>query len=113
MSRKRLYNSGIVYSTDPDLRISTEEEQESITLPEKEQSLIVRIDSKQRGGKVVTLVEGFLGTLPNMEILGKQLKSYCGTGGSVKNNEIIIQGDKREKILQWLKRNGYVKAVIK
>ena len=75
----------------------------------KSSCLQVRLDAKHRGGKMVTLVEGFSGTEADLEKLGKQLKSYCGTGGSVKNNEILIQGDNREKILQWLIKNGYTK----
>ncbi len=69
------------------------------------QKLLVLLDKKQRAGKVVTLVEGFEG--PGIEALGKQLKNACGTGGSVKDGQIIIQGDNREKILQWLLKNGY------
>lgn len=107
MAKKKLYNPGIVYSTDPAVKISIDEKEESETLPPKEQLLTVRLDSKHRGGKMVTLVEGFSGNIANLVKLGKQLKSYCGTGGSVKNNEILIQGDNREKILLWLNRNGY------
>ena len=81
-----------------------------MTLPVQEQLLKVRLDAKHRGGKMVTLVEGFSGTEADLEQLGKQLKSYCGTGGSVKNNEIIIQGDNREKVLMWLNKMGYKKA---
>ena len=81
-----------------------------MTVPVQEQLLKVRLDAKHRGGKMVTLIEGFAGTEADLEQLGKQLKSYCATGGTVKNNEIIIQGDNREKILQWLNKNGYKKA---
>ena len=110
MAKKKLYNAGIIYSTDPAVKISTYEKEESETLPPKEQLLTVRIDAKHRGGKMVTLVDGFSGNIADLEKLGKQLKSYCGTGGSVKNNEILIQGDNREKILLWLNRNGYFKT---
>lgn len=113
MARKKLYNSGIVYSTDPAVKVQSEGEEETPTLPAKEQSLIVRLDAKNRGGKLVTLVEGFIGKVPDAEALGRRLKSYCGTGGSVKNNEILIQGDNRQKVLQWLTTNGYVKAKVK
>ena len=67
-------------------------------------------DTKQRAGKAVTLIEGFVGKQEDLEELGKKLKSYCGTGGSVKDNEVIIQGDQREKVMQWLKNNGYSQA---
>ena len=110
MTKKKLYNQGIVYSTDPAAKISIDEKEESKTLTPKEQLLTVRLDVKHRGGKLVTLVAGFYGNIADLEKLGKQLKSYCGTGGSVKNNEILIQGDNREKISLWLNRNGYFKT---
>jgi translation initiation factor 1 len=110
MSKKKLYNmDGIVYSTDSNFKTEQKAE-EVITLPVREQLLKVRLDAKHRGGKMVTLVEGFSGTDADLEQLAKQLKTYCGTGGSVKNNEIIIQGDNREKILMWLNKMGYEKA---
>ncbi len=107
MSKKNKPDTrGFVYSTDPDFRF--EEEQNDInTLPAAEQTLRVRLDSKQRAGKVVTLVEGFVGTEDDLVDLGKKLKSYCGTGGSAKDGEIIVQGDQRDKVLQWLLKNGY------
>lgn len=107
MPKKKLYNTnGIVYSTDSNY--STEQDSEDeITRPVDEQMLRVRLDAKHRGGKIVTLVEGFSGTDTDLEKLEKELKSYCGTGGSSKNKEIIIQGDNREKIFQWLIKKGY------
>ena len=109
MPKKKLYNTnGIVYSTDGNLK--PEEKAEEETLPVQEQLLKVRLDAKHRGGKLVTLVEGFAGTDADLETLGKHLKSFCATGGSVKNREIIIQGDNREKILQWLIKTGYKKT---
>ncbi|HSQ44189.1 MAG TPA: translation initiation factor [Ginsengibacter sp.] len=106
MSKKKLYNmAGIVYSTDTNFKPEERAEEES--LPVHEQLLKVRLDAKHRGGKLVTLVEGFSGKEADLEKLGKQLKSFCATGGSVKNGEIIIQGDNREKILQWLLKGGY------
>jgi len=109
MTKKKLYNmDSIVYSTDTNFR--AEEKTEEETLPANEQLLKVRLDAKHRGGKLVTLVEGFSGKEADLEKLGKQLKSFCATGGSVKNGEIIIQGDNREKILQWLIKAGYRKT---
>ena len=109
MPKKKLYNmNGIVYSTEPNFK--PEEKAEGETLPVHEQMLKVRLDARHRGGKPVTLIQGFSGTEADLEKLGKQLKSFCATGGSVKNGEIIIQGDSREKILQWLIKTGYRKA---
>ena len=109
MTKKKLYNmNGLVYSTDANLKL--EERTEEETLPFHEQLLKVRLDAKHRGGKLVTLIEGFSGTEAELEKLGKQLKSFCATGGSVKNSEIIIQGDNREKILHWLIKTGYRKT---
>ncbi len=97
---------GFVYSTDPNFKF--EEENSSIeTLPSAQQKLRIRLDTKHRAGKAVTLVEGFIGKKEDLEEFGKKLKSYCGTGGTVKDGEIIIQGDQREKVMQWLLKNGY------
>jgi len=101
--------AGIVYSTDSNFQTEQKAE-EGATLPVQEQILTIRLDAKHRGGKRVTMVEGFLGTEADIELLGKQLKSYCGTGGSVKNREIIIQGDNREKVLMCLHKMGYKRA---
>lgn len=110
MAKKKLYDCGIVYSTDPAVKIFINNQEENETMAPKDQLLTVRIDAKHRGGKMVTLVEGFYGAVTDLEKLGKQLKSYCGTGGSVKNKEILIQGENKEKILQWLHKNGYSKT---
>lgn len=109
MSKKRLNDSGIVYSTDPDFKPEEDIPQQD-TLPPKQQKLRVRLDTKQRAGKVVTLVEGFEGKDEDREDLGKKLKTFCGTGGSVKDGLIIVQGDQRDKLLQWLLKNGYSAA---
>jgi translation initiation factor 1 len=102
-------NRGFVYSTDPNFSFE-EERKDIITLPAAEQKLKIRLDTKQRAGKAVTLVEGFMGKEPDLEDLGKKLKGFCGTGGSAKDGEIIVQGDQREKVLQWLLKNGYTKT---
>ena len=102
-------NRGFVYSTDPNFKFE-EEQKNTIELPPAVQKLRIRLDTKQRAGKAVTLVEGFLGKEQDLEDLGKKLKGYCGTGGSAKDGEIIVQGDQRDKVLQWLLKNGYAKA---
>ena len=106
---KKKVNSlgGLVYSTNPDFKIEEESFDEQVTLEQAEQKLRVNLDKKQRAGKMVTLVTGFTGLERDREALGKKLKSFCGTGGSVKDGEIIIQGDNRDKVLQWLGKNGY------
>lgn len=97
---------GFVYSTDPGFKFR-EEPDDTETLPPAQQRLKVRLDTKHRAGKAVTLVEGFAGTDDDLQELGKKLKSFCGTGGSAKDGEIIVQGDQRDKVLQWLQKNGY------
>ena len=109
MSKKKPDSKGFVYSTDPNFRFE-EEQQRSETLPPSEQRLKIRLDTKHRAGKGVTLVEDFIGKDEDVQELGKKLKTFCGTGGSAKNGEIIIQGDQREKVIQWLKKNGYSQA---
>ncbi|MBL7757764.1 MAG: translation initiation factor [Chitinophagaceae bacterium] len=99
-------NRGFVYSTDPNFSFEPEQENQE-TLPPAQQRLRVRLDTKQRAGKAVTLVEGFAGTKEDMEALGKKLKNLCGSGGSAKDGEIIVQGDHRQKVVQWLINNGY------
>ena len=100
-------NSGIVYSTDPHFKMETEESNEQSPITPAQQKLKVLLDKKQRAGKAVTLVEGFIGKTEELESLGKTLKTFCGTGGSVKDGLIIIQGDQRDKVLQWLQKNDY------
>lgn len=107
MSKKnKADNNGFVYSTDPDFKFDESTEQAS-TLPPAQQKLRIRLDTKQRGGKAVTLVEGFTGNEDDLQDLGKKLKTFCGTGGSAKDGEIIVQGDQRDKVLQWLIKQGY------
>ena len=111
MQKKKLNSlSGLVYSTDPNFKLEEDNIGEQETLPAAQQKLRILLDKKQRAGKSVTLVEGFVGKDADMEALGKKLKTFCGTGGSVKDGEIIIQGDNRDKVLQWLHKNGYTAA---
>lgn len=110
MSKKNKGRSdGLVYSTNQDhFNDYDEPNEEAETLPRDKQKLRVKLDSKQRAGKIVTIVDFFVGTNDDLETLGKQLKTKCGTGGSVKEGLIIIQGDYKEKIIGWLKDLGYV-----
>lgn len=97
----------VVYSTDPDFRYTTDEQPEERTLPPSQQQLRVWLDRKQRAGKVVTLVRGFVGSADDLKSLASLLKSRCGVGGSAKEGEIIIQGDFRDRIVEILLREGY------
>lgn len=106
MSKKKPDTRGFVYSTDPDFSFEPEQDNSETLLP-AQQKLKIRLDTKHRGGKVVTLVEGYIGKEKDLEDLGKKLKSFCGTGGSAKDGEIIVQGDQRDKVLQWLLKSGY------
>lgn len=98
---------GVVYSTDPNFNYATEETAEAETLEPSRQRLIVTIDRRNRGGKQVTLVSGFVGTQEDLAALGKTLKVKCGVGGSAKDGEITIQGDLRDKVTALLKGMGY------
>ena len=98
--------NGIVYSTKPDFQYE-QEGQVRESLPAAQQQLYVWIDSKGRKGKTVSLVRGFIGADKDLEVLARELKAHCGTGGTVKNGEIIIQGEFREKILRFLSGKGY------
>ena len=93
----------VVYSTNPDYNYEMENDEEQTTLPAARQRLRVQLDRKNRGGKVVTLITGFVGTDSDMKELGKLLKSKCGVGGSAKDGEIIVQGDFKQKVLELLK----------
>ena len=107
--RKNKSSSAIVYSTDPDFK-PEEESNDVETLPAAQQPLKIQLDTKHRAGKVVTMISGFVGNNKDLEDLGKKLKSLCGTGGAVKEGNIIVQGDHREKIRIWLQKNGYTKV---
>lgn len=99
---------GMVYSTDPDFEYNTAGEQEPETLAPERQNLRIWLDRKHRGGKTVTIVRGFVGREADLAELGRMLKSKCGTGGSVKDGEIIIQGDRRDRVAELLAAAGYV-----
>lgn len=107
MSKKKNEASGIVYSTNPDFKFNNNNNIESVTPAPAQQDLRVMRDSKQRGGKTVTLIKGFVGKEEDIEKLTKLLKTKCGTGGTFKDGEIIIQGDQREKVFDLLLGAGY------
>lgn len=102
--KKRL---GMVYSTNPDFQFDTEHQDAQEVPPPEKQRLYVRLDRKNRKGKSVTLIEGFLGTGEELKSLAKELKSKCGVGGSAKDGEILIQGDFRDRIISLLEEKGY------
>jgi translation initiation factor 1 len=97
----------IVYSTNPDFEYEDLEDENIETLPANEQKLYVSIDRKQRKGKEVTLVEGFIGRDDDLKELAKTLKSSCGVGGSAKEGVVLIQGNFKQKVADLLKKNGY------
>ena len=100
----------VVYSTNPDFKYESIEEEKAETLPKNQQKLRIFMEKKGRGGKTVTLIKGFIGTEEDLKELGKLLKTKCGVGGSVKDNEIIIQGDFKQRITDLLKAEGYTQT---
>ena len=106
--KKKPGSSGLVYSTDPNFRLEDDSTEQQETLQPARQRLKIRLDTKHRGGKTVSLIEGFVGKEEDLEELGKKIKTFCGTGGSVKDGIIIIQGDQREKVMGWLLKNGCI-----
>ncbi|MCE7068795.1 MULTISPECIES: translation initiation factor [unclassified Dyadobacter] len=104
MSKKN--RTGVIYSTNPDFEYNDSGADEPDTLPAAQQDLRIWLDRKG-GGKVITIIKGFIGTNADMEALGKQLKALCGSGGTVKDQEVQIQGDHRDKVINWLVGKGY------
>ena len=107
MCAKNKNRSNIVYSTNPDFQYENEQQELTETLAPNQQNLRVQLDKKQRAGKQVTLITGFVGTMDDLKTLEKKLKNLCGAGGSSKDGEIIIQGDFRDKILNHLLAMAY------
>lgn len=109
MSKKKLNSledlGGFVFSTNDNFEFEKDEKQ--ALLPPKKQFLEAKFSNKGRGGKTVTVITGFVGSEEDLKMLGKLLKTKCGVGGSVKDNEIIIQGNYRDKIMEILKKEGY------
>lgn len=101
---------GMVYSTNPDFEYKNETDETAATPEPSKQNLRVSLDRKQRGGKQVTLVTGFAGSDADLAALGKMLKMRCGVGGSAKDGEIIIQGDFRDRVVELLHKEGYVRT---
>ena len=97
----------VVYSTNPDFQYESNEDLELDTLPPQQQQLKIMLDKKARAGKQVTLISGFIGKQDDLEALSKSLKNLCGSGGSAKDGEILIQGDHRDKILNLLISKNY------
>ena len=99
--------NGFVFSTDPEFAFQHEEGSASETLPPARQRLRILLDTRHRAGKTVTAITGFIGRPDDLEILGKKIKQYCGTGGSVKDGQILIQGDQTNKVKAYLVKEGY------
>ncbi|MBO9618360.1 MAG: translation initiation factor [Niabella sp.] len=109
MAKNKSDQQGFVYSTNPDFKFQPESD-DADTLPPAQQKLRIQLETKHRGGKTASIIIGFVGKDDDLQELGKKLKSFCGTGGSAKDGEIIIQGDHRDKVLQWLLKNGYTQT---
>jgi len=101
---------GVVYSTNPDFEYVDDAKEEVVTIPKNQQKLRLNMERAGRGGKTVTLVKGFVGSEEDINALCKLLKQKCGVGGSVKDGEIIIQGDHRQRLVDILKKDGYTQT---
>lgn len=112
MKKNKDKKVNVVYSTNPNFQFSFESDSEEETLAPGSQKLKIRLETKHRAGKTVTAILGFIGTNEDLEELGKQLKSHCGSGGTAKDGEIIIQGDHRDKCLRFLLSKGYQAKII-
>jgi translation initiation factor 1 len=107
MAKKKQNQRGVVYSTDPDYAYDSSDQESENALPPAEQQLVISLDRKARRGKSVTLIEGFVGPAQALKDLGKQLQGMCGVGGSAKNGQILLQGDFRDRVSEWLRGAGY------
>ena len=107
MKKKSADQNGFVFSTDPEFQFQHEGSGSSETLTPAKQRLRIILDTRHRGGKTVTAILGFIGKTEDLETLGKRLKQYCGTGGSVKEGQILIQGDQTQKVRTYLQQQGY------
>ena len=107
MAKQKKERINVVYSTNPNYQYEEEQDDVQETLPNNQQVLYVSIDKKQRAGKEVTLIEGFVGNEDDLKELGKVLKSKCGVGGTVKDGEILIQGNFRDKIIEILQKEKF------
>ena len=106
MGSKRQKKVGVVFSTDPNFQYDFEGQSEQETLSPSNQNLRVWLE-RRGGGKLVSVIKGFIGTDDDLKALGKELKKVCGVGGSVKNGEILLQGDVRDKLIHYLLSKGY------
>lgn len=106
MSKKDKNKIGVVFSTNPDFQFQFQEQEEIETPKANQQVLRIHLD-RLKGGKLLTVTKGFVGQLADLEALGKALKNKCGVGGTVKEGEILLQGDHRDKVLQYLLQEGY------
>ena len=102
----------VVYSTNPNFQYENGNEEEEETLPKEKQQLRISLDKRNRGGKMVSLITGFVGKDEDLQVLGKLLKVKCGVGGSAKDGEIIVQGDFRNKLHELLQKEGYIKTRV-